>query len=164
MKTSVELIYYVISSIMITLSAIVSIIALYASNRSLKKQLKQSNESLLKQLKHNSDLQIKQSQETFFAEYTKRYQDIILHLPDNEKNIQWIKYVRLYFDLCSEEYHLHEIGLINEKVWQLWVDGMRDDVKRQSFRNAWIHPLGQNYNDKGFVNFMNHEIINKITN
>ena len=164
MKTSVELIYYVISSIMITLSAIVSIIALYASNRSLKKQLKQSNESLLKQLKQNSDLQIKQSQETFFAEYTKRYQDIILHLPDNEKNIQWIKYVRLYFDLCSEEYHLHEIGLINEKVWQLWVDGMRDDVKRQSFRNAWIHPLGQNYNDKGFVNFMNHEIINKITN
>ena len=59
MKTSVELIYYVISSIMITLSAIVSIIALYASNRSLKKQLKQSNESLLKQLKQNSDLQIK---------------------------------------------------------------------------------------------------------
>lgn len=47
----------------------------------------------------------------FFAEYTRRYQDIILHMPDNDKDPRWLKYVQLYFDLCSEEYHLHEEGV-----------------------------------------------------
>ena len=68
MKDFLEQTYYVISSLMVTLSAIVAIVALYRSNRALVKQLQQSNESLMKQLQHNTDLQLKQAQETFLKE------------------------------------------------------------------------------------------------
>lgn len=156
----VENIYHIVSIIVMPISMIVAVAALVCSQKTLSRELKEANNRMIIQLQHNYEIFVKQTQETFFAEYTKRYQDIILHMPDDEKNSQWIKYVRLYFDLCSEEYHLHEKGLINDDVWKLWVDGMRDDVKRQSFRNAWIHPLGQCYNDNGFINFMNQEIIN----
>lgn len=58
----------------------------------------------------------KQLQLNFFADYTKRYQEIILNFPENinEKNFQidnldaeiknkTLRYMRAYFDLCSEE-------------------------------------------------------------
>ena len=52
----------------------------------------------------------------FFAEYTKRYQNIILNLPEavNQADFEFSRlseddrnktllYMRIYFDLCSEE-------------------------------------------------------------
>lgn len=95
----------------------------------------------------------------FFAEYTRRYQDIILHMPDNDKDPRWLKYVQLYFDLCSEEFYLHEEGLISNRVWQLWVEGMQDILKRESFRNAWKWNFGQYYTDRNFISFMHHNVI-----
>ena len=61
----------------------------------------------------------KQLQLNFFAEYTKRYQEIILRFPEsinqdafdfdtlqkNDRDIT-LRYMRAYFDLCSEEYFL----------------------------------------------------------
>ena len=57
----------------------------------------------------------------FFSEYTKRYQDIILNFPENiiDDNFKFdslskverdktMRYMRVYFDLCSEEYFLYK--------------------------------------------------------
>lgn len=160
MKDNFESIYYVVSSIILPISVIVAIITLCFSNHSLKKQLKQSNDSLLKQLQHDSDLQKKQAQETFFSEYTRRYQEIILHMPTDNNHPEWLKYVQLYFDLCSEEFHLHQMGLIDDTVWSLWVDGMRDTMKPISYKLAWQNHLGQLYSDKNFIYFMDNTIMN----
>jgi len=52
------------------------------------------------------------SQMNLFADYTKRYQEIEMNLPededlDNEKILEdkdVKRYLKVYFDLCSEEY------------------------------------------------------------
>jgi len=47
-----------------------------------------------------------------FAEYTRRYQDIFLNMSDDiydgtaKVDTRTKRYMRLYFDLCSEEYQL----------------------------------------------------------
>ena len=161
---NLESIYYCVSSIVLPISVIVAIVTLCVSNQKLKQQMKLSNDSLLKQLHQNSELQKKQAQETFFSEYTRRYQEIIIHMPIDNKHPEWLKYVQLYFDLCSEEFHLHEMGLIDDKVWILWVEGMQETMKQNSFRVAWKHPLGQLYTDDNFIRFMDNKVINPSSN
>lgn len=152
-------IYYIVSMVVMTISMLLLFGSIVWSHKGLTKELREANKRLAKQLQHNQDLQTKQAQQTFFAEYTRRYQDIILHLPGDEKDPPLLKYMQLYFDLCSEEYHLHQMGLIEENVWKLWVEGMQDAMKRPSFQNAWKNPLGQHYSDQGFISFVNNELL-----
>ena len=57
-----------------------------------------------------------------FAEYTRRYQDIFMNMPDDIYNgmakvdNRTQRYMRLYFDLCSEEYHLWKEKVVPDKV------------------------------------------------
>lgn len=57
-----------------------------------------------------------------FAEYTRRYQEIILQMPDEIYldteivNAHTLKYMSLYFNLCSEESHLWESGIIPSHI------------------------------------------------
>ena len=107
----------------------------------------------------------------FFAEYTKRYQDLILQMPDNldttsihSKDVD--KFMRLYFDLCSEEYYLRSKGVVDDKVWGLWEDGIRTAMSKQKYKTAW-KLLGTYYDDENFVHFMNNltrDKIRKISN
>jgi len=88
-----------IGNLISTFTAIVAIIGLIYQSRSTRKQVKLQN----------------------FIEYTKRYQEIILNFPENinEENFSFdgmdtevrtktMRYMRAYFDLCFEEYTLHE--------------------------------------------------------
>jgi hypothetical protein len=76
-----------------------------------------------------------------FAEYTKRYQKIMLHFPESlhhpnfdydklnaEQKDEILRYMRAYFDLCSEEYDLHQQKVIDKKVWENWKEGMFNKV------------------------------------
>lgn len=90
----------------------------------------------------------------FFAEYTRRYQDIILRMPEDPSDPQFLKYMQLYFDLCSEEFYLYKKGLIDKNVWDLWVDGMALTMKKRSFKTAWQSHLAQHYNDDDFLHFI----------
>ena len=76
----------------------------------------------------------------FFAEYTKRYQDLILKMPANLNTTSVFNrdvdiYMRLYFDLCSEE------------------EGIQMALKKNNYRIAW-ELLGENYNDTSFRSYM----------
>lgn len=108
----------------------------------------------------------KQYEFQFFAEYTKRYQDLILQMPkDIDTSSIYNKdidvYMRLYFDLCSEEYYLHSEGVIDNKVWELWVDGISTAMNKQKYKTAWIL-LGSYYDDENFVHFMNNLAREKV--
>ena len=108
----------------------------------MKKQLKIQNKQLQiqnEQIKHN-----------YFSEYTKRYQEIILHFPENinEKSFSYdklkekernetMRYMRVYFDLCSEEYFLYKNEYIDNKVWKEWEEGMAFAFNKQAFKIAW---------------------------
>lgn len=89
-----------------------------------------------------------------FADYTKRYQEIILNLPidinDNDFDInklkedntdkynQTIRYMKVYFDLCSEEYFLNQKGYLDKKVWEEWKSGIEYTLSLRSFIDSWL--------------------------
>ncbi|MEA3342714.1 MAG: hypothetical protein U9Q92_00975 [archaeon] len=99
-----------------------------------------------KQLKNQSE-QIKLN---FFSEYTQRYQEIILNFPENINEISFsyskldektrnktMRYMRVYFDLCSEEFFLHQKKHIDDTVWKEWEEGMKISFKKDAFKKAW---------------------------
>ncbi|MGA1820531.1 MAG: hypothetical protein ACMUHU_05935 [Thermoplasmatota archaeon] len=109
-----------------------------------------------------------------FSEYTRRYQEVILNLPleisspkydigslkgdEREKVMKWM---RVYFDICAEEYLLFKRGLIDREVWEDWLGGMKETYKRPAFKAAWKE-FSKNpdiYNK--FKPFVEKEIIGK---
>ncbi|MFW3145538.1 MAG: hypothetical protein ACMUIE_01855 [Thermoplasmatota archaeon] len=85
-----------------------------------------------------------------FSDYTSRYQQILLNLPlsitdkdfdidklDKEEKEKVLKWMRVYFDLCAEEYLLHRKKLIDEEVWEDWLEGMIGTYNTPAFRNGW---------------------------
>ncbi len=113
------------------------------------KQYKQMNKQL--EIENNQlRIQNEQIKHNYFSEYTKRYQEIIIHFPENinedtfsyeelEKNKkdETMRYMRVYFDLCSEEFFLHKHKYIDEKVWKEWEEGMSYAFNKKAFRRAW---------------------------
>ncbi|MEM1325834.1 MAG: hypothetical protein AAGI23_07770 [Bacteroidota bacterium] len=86
----------------------------------------------------------------FFADYTKRYQQIMLHLPEDiidddfdydvlseEKRKTTLKHMRIYFNLCSEEYELWNNGYIEKRIWDNWKAGIEFAMTKKAFRDAW---------------------------
>ncbi|MBA3045395.1 MAG: hypothetical protein FP824_04205 [Euryarchaeota archaeon] len=85
-----------------------------------------------------------------FADYTKRYQDIIMRFPENinektfsyeklsdEERTNVLRTMRTYFDLCSEEFFLHQKKNLDKTVWKEWKKGMCYAFKKKAFREAW---------------------------
>ena len=113
----------------------------------------------------------KQLQLNFFAEYTKRYQEIILNFPEqiNEEDFRisdqpekvrdkTLRYMRAYFDLCSEEYFLWKKGSIDDETWAEWETGIKFAFSKSAFKEAWkTLNLDSIYYDK-FSEFTNKSI------
>jgi len=100
-----------------------------------------------------------QHQLTFFADYTRRYQAIILEFPyeinhddfdinderieEKEKN-KILKYMQAYFDLCCEEYMLHKTGKIDEATWSEWLEGITSAFQKRAFQDSWKNVISNN--------------------
>jgi len=92
----------------------------------------------------------KQLQLNFFADYTKRYQEIMLNFPESINSKEFdlesletpirdktLRYMRAYFDLCSEEYYLWKQGNIDSRTWQEWEMGIKFAFSKTAFQQAW---------------------------
>lgn len=108
---------------------------------------------------------------SFFADYTKRYQEIILNFPEtiNEPNFSFdglekdvrdktIRYMRAYFDLCSEEFHLNQKLHIDEDVWKIWKSGIEFAFKKKAFQDAWLIIIKDTIYSEEFIAWINAEI------
>jgi len=116
-----------LSAAIATLSAVgVSIVALWVEIRRLNQQF---------MLQH-------------FADYTKRYLEILLQFPEDineaslvpESDPQYqhiMRQMRLYFALCFEEWHLSQHRLLHKDIWSLWKSGMEAALSRPAFKQAW---------------------------
>jgi len=118
----------------------------------------------------------KQLQLTFFADYTKRYQEILLNFPetinrkdfdfdklDAEKKEKTLRYMRAYFDLCSEEYFLYKKGSIDKSTWKEWESGIKYTFSKTAFKNGWeIIALDTCYYSN-FVNLVKSFVCNKVS-
>lgn len=117
------------------ITAIASILAIVVSLFSLSRQLKSH----------------------FFAEYTRRYSELMEKMPavyfDPQKSNdivldeEMLKKCRLYYDLSSEEYELHRQKRLNPRVWRFWKSGIKDTVNLPVFAQAWSEKLEHQYND-----------------
>ncbi len=117
----------------------------------------------MRQNKNANEIALTQSRNDFYAEYTRRYQDIILAMPDAvfegtaKAEGATLKYMQLYFDLCSEEYHLHQNGLVPDNVWDNWKEGMEITTHIELYKKAWDRIKGT-YN-LDFYSFMERDVL-----
>ena len=102
-----------------------------------------------------------------FTSYTERYQQIMLNLPsdiesesfdvgaldDGEREVT-LRWLRAYYDLCSEEHHLWNLRWVDRRVWNLWSAGMRDSMRRPAFKFAWRQLQAFQYYPKEFGEFV----------
>lgn len=130
----------------------------------MEEQLKIQNEKL--------KTQNKQIKYDFFAIYTGRYQKIALHLPvdiyeyqfrfeklTKNKREEALRYMRVYFDLCYEQFFLNNKGLIDGEVWKDWKKGMKFTFAAKAFREIWQKEFAKSdFYDK-FKDFVHSELI-----
>ncbi len=103
---------------------------------------------------------------TLRLDFSHRYQEIMLGMPDSNEPDKIKKYVLLYFDLCSEEYRLwkSDDGIVDDTTWQLWKEGMKDLMDTHpEYRKIWEDNKSnyQSLSDKGpdtFYNFFDTQI------
>lgn len=109
----------------------------------------------------------KQARLQNFTTYTERYQKIMLNLPieietdefelgklpedELENTLRWL---RAYFDLCSEEYYLCKERLVAKSVWGLWKSGMIDCFRRSTYKDAWSRIQKNQYYSPEFEGFI----------
>ncbi|MFK5948941.1 MAG: hypothetical protein QM500_09270 [Methylococcales bacterium] len=114
-----------------------------------------------------------QLQLTVFSDYTKRYQEIMLNFPESINEIDFnfdnlgenkdrtLRYMRAYFDLCSEEYFLHSQGKIGDNTWKEWKSGIEYAFSKTAFIKGWeIVSLDTGYYPE-FVKFVD-EVMMRI--
>lgn len=91
----------------------------------------------------------RQQKLSFFEKYTARYQYLMEHMPEEfffayDKMLEEGKkkeishYIRLYLDLCSEEYMLYKDGRIDKTVWKEWKEGIVYSFKNPYLSQYWI--------------------------
>lgn len=106
-----------------------------------------------------------------FLEYTRRFDEI--EFPDGAFADPWPslskrrarkaeRAFRKYFDLCSQEWWLHQSGKIEGRVWEVWSRGMADIVTTPGGHHAWqtIRPEYQNVYP-GFASFIDEFLVSK---
>ncbi len=118
-----------------------------------------------KSIKSSIALTQEQIKAQMFSEYTRRYNEIILYMPNvasegkDKLDAEVLKYTRLYFDLCSEEYHLWVKGMIDSEVFDIWKEGMQATMKGTTYFNAW--KLQKKEYNSEFKEFFQHEVVDK---
>lgn len=108
---------------------------------------------------------------SFFEKYTSRYMHIMEILPESfwtntplstldEENA--IHAIRLYIDLCSEEYYLYKNHHLNEKVWKEWKSGMKQMFEHPIVKDVFDQKHVKTYQE--FVKFVENELKANISN
>ena len=97
----------------------------------------------------------RQMQISLFAEFTRRYQEIMLHIRKKDEDEK--HYKTLYIDLCSEEFFMNNEGCLPKEVWKIWKEGMEHEVK-DGYYELWQEHK-DDYNPK-FQEFFNEIVVN----
>ena len=103
-----------------------------------------------------------------FAEYTRRYAEIVRDLPEaiNDAGFELdrlphpqreplMRLMRGYFNLCFEEWQLAQLKWVDDRVWSQWSRGIAAAMRRPAFIAAWETVRESERHEPGFVGFMN---------
>jgi hypothetical protein len=88
----------------------------------------------------------KQARTAFEDQLTTQYREIMRQLPitallgselsESEAEAALPVFFH-YFDLCNEQKYLHESDRIDESTWTEWEEGIRENLRRPAFAQAW---------------------------
>lgn len=119
--------------------------------------------SLSEQVKVQSD----QLKLQTYSDYTKRYQAIVLELPEDINSADFklnnrrkdygktMRHLRSYYDLCFEQWDIHRRKMIDEESWKVWSSGIATTMSKSAFRQGWKIALDSNTKyGEDFENFM----------
>ena len=110
---------------------------------------------------------VRQLRLSLFEKYTARYQHIMEIMPEyvlkgnplpEENNEDAIRAIRLYIDLCSEEFYLYQHKYLDEAVWKEWKEGMKNMFNNSSVQSVFEDNYQKDYKD--FAEFIDKEIKN----
>ena len=88
----------------------------------------------------------KQSVTSFEDDFAREYRELAARLPTRAFLAQELtdeEYLRSfdefyhYFDLCNEQIFLYRRRRVTPATWMFWFDGMKSNMKRPAFRQAW---------------------------
>ncbi len=111
---------------------------------------------------------VRQLRLSLFEKYTARYQHIMEIMPEyvlkgnplpEENNENAICAIRLYIDLCSEEFYLYQHKYLDEAVWKEWKEGMKNMFNKSSVQSVFEDKYQKDYKD--FAAFIVKELTNK---
>ena len=89
----------------------------------------------------------------------KVFTDEALTTEEEEKAIRAI---RMYIDLCSEEYYLFQNKYLDEKVWNEWKGGMKMMFTNSLVINVFETKYSKTYEE--FAKFLKWEILHNNIN
>ena len=118
-----------------------------------------------------SACQVKQQLKfSLFEKYTARYSQIMQSMPEEffkedisvltkDKRDAINHCIRLYLDLCSEEYYLHEQKRVDHDVWCEWEGGIRAAFDNPLVSLFWNKNYDTyHYAYENFCKFIENEI------
>ena len=111
---------------------------------------------------------------SIYSDYTRRYSEITSKFPENINEEEFViksgtegynnlmRAMRLYFDLCYEEYSLfNNYKKIDEELWENWKEGMEAALSKKAFKDAWNIINKDTVNSDSFDKFIQNIIDKK---
>ncbi len=158
------------------LAAIAAIVAGFYAFRAFKHSEKMS-EIALEQSNKNAKEILEQRKIDYFSEYSKRFNDLVLSLPQDFNQIgsysfsnglksfyfndimmgkpsSYASVIRNLFNLFSDEHYLKSTNQISDEVWSNWLDGIKMCLKYDSFHHTWEHIKGNSIYGDLYRNFI----------
>ena len=115
-------------------------------------------------------LNVRSIQTTVALEFMKRFEGLEREFPELIDRSKWdagklatpeqkerfLRFFKLYLNLCSEEYSLHENGRISRDIWRVWKSEIVSNLSTPAAKLAWTdlrsafasHPTFSRFVDK----------------
>lgn len=105
-----------------------------------------------------------------FVDYSQRYAEMLGRLPervhDGASRLADLgdpdvimPPMRDFFAACFAEWYLHERGLFDQGMWDLWRLGMRNALAKPAFREAWERIARDTHYGPAFRDFVAAEAL-----
>ncbi len=71
-----------------------------------------------------------------------------------------MRYMRAYFDLSFEEWHLNQRKLIDAETWKVWESGIKTALSKTAFSKAWLEIKKDTNFGQEFEKLINNSLSN----
>lgn len=140
-------------NVIIIIISVISMILAIMSFVQAKISSKQSNENA----ERIAQIAIQQIHSQVYDDFCTRYQEISVHLHDENKS----KYQESHLDLFRDEFIANKQGKLSKEKWNFFIERMCFYVKQDpSYMTVWKNHA-QVY-EQDFVSFFDNEVFRKV--